>query len=139
MYHFRKTRQKYLRYPKTDTCDFCDPKKLCQPVLEETEHCFIIYNRTFYDVWELRRVEDHRMVIPKRHVLSIDELNEEERLDLVNVLAAYEKQHYNVYARAPSSITRSLPHQHTHLLKVKNHFARGMFVWRKPYILWLFR
>ena len=34
-------------------------------------------NRVFYDVWELHDVTDHLLVVPKRHVHSLSELDEE--------------------------------------------------------------
>lgn len=79
------------------------------------------------------------MVIPKRHVNSLGDLSAEERADIMATLGKYERQNYNIYARAPGNASRSVPHQHTHLIKISNRFNKGVFFWQRPYILWLFR
>lgn len=101
----------------------------------ESTHCFVITNRVFYDVWELRDVTDHLLVIPKEHAMTLQDLSPEARLDIMNVFALYEAQHYNIYARSPASITRSVVHQHTHLIKAENRIARGALMVEKPYVL----
>jgi len=138
-YQHRKTRKKYASFPKNDVCEFCDPKKYSEVVYEETEHAYVIPNRTFYDHWELRKITDHRLIIPKSHVLTLADLNKAERADVMDIIADYESRDYEIYARAPGSSTRSVPHQHTHLIKAESKAAKGLFFLRKPYILWLFR
>jgi diadenosine tetraphosphate (Ap4A) HIT family hydrolase len=138
-YHFRKTRNRYIGFPKSDDCHFCDPEKNSERIIETTEYAHVIPNRTFYDQWELRKVVDHAMIIPKRHVLSLSELSAEERLDIMNLVAEYEGKGYEIYARSPVSLSRSVPHQHTHLIKTEPKVGRGLFYLSKPYILWLFK
>jgi diadenosine tetraphosphate (Ap4A) HIT family hydrolase len=138
-YHYRKTRKKYASFPPATDCQFCDPHKHAAAIHQETPHAYVIANRTFYDQWELRKVTDHRMIIPKRHVHTLSELSAEERVDIIDIIADYESRGYEVYARAPTSTTRSVQHQHTHLIKAEPKTARGLFFLHKPYILWLFR
>ena len=87
-----------------------------------------------YDVWELRRVVDHLLVISKRHVGSLGALNDTEKLDHLNLIAEYEAAGYNVYARGVGSLQRSAAHQHTHLIKTGSKQARGSLAWRRPYL-----
>ena len=138
-YQYRRTRKKYFSFPKTDECQFCNPHKHSQQIFLETEHAYVIPNRTFYDHWELRKVADHRMVIPKKHVQTLGDLSKEELADIIGIIAEYESNNYEIYARSPNSSSRSVPHQHTHLIKTDVKPRRGLFFLNKPYILWLFR
>lgn len=134
MYHYRKTRNIYASHPIPTNCNFCDLGEMTPQIVYESTHCFVIPNRVFYDIWELREVTDHLMVIPKEHAMSLQELMPEARLDIMNVLAKYEAEHYNIYARTPSSVSRSVVHQHTHLIKTKDDSARGALMMKKPYL-----
>lgn len=90
-----------------------------------------------YDLWEFREVTDHLMIIPRRHVHTMSELNPEEREEIMNLMCEFEGQDYNVYARSSVSVQRSVAaHQHTHLIKTTGPLAKGGFYWKKPYILW---
>lgn len=135
MYHYRKTKKKYGSYPKFDTCDFCHPEAIDRDSIKEFKHCYVIPNRTFYDVWELRKVIDHLLVIPKYHTDSLSELADEIRLDIMNAIAKYESQSYNVYARAPGNTQKSMHHQHTHLIKTEPKPGRAALYLSKPYLL----
>lgn len=133
MYHYRKTRKVYTSYPKPESCDFCDMAKTPNQIMETSRHAWIVRNRVSYDVWELRDVTDHLMVVPKRHVRSLEELNDAEKLDIMNVMARHEANDYNVYARSVHSVSRSVGHQHTHLIKTGHKRGHGMLMLRKPY------
>jgi diadenosine tetraphosphate (Ap4A) HIT family hydrolase len=141
MYHFRKTRKLYTSFPKdaVETCHFCNPHENSERIIRETNNAYVIPNRTFYDQWELRKVIDHAMIIPKRHIASLNELNSDERLDIMNIIAEYEGNGYEIYARSPGSKSRSVLHQHTHLIKTETKVARGIFMLRRPYVLWLIK
>lgn len=138
-YHNRKTKRRYVKLAKkpSGVCDFCHPITHANNIITETTHAFVIENRVHYDQWELSRVIDHLLVIPKRHVLHLSELNAEERADIMDIIADYEgNKHYEIYARSPVSVTRSVPHQHTHLIKTDHRPKRGLIFFKKPYILW---
>ena len=96
----------------------------------------VVPNRVSYDVFEGRRVVDHLLIIPKRHVETIKNFTKQEKLDMVDIAGAYESKGYNVYARGVGSLTRSVGHQHTHLIKIKNdRMPRILLYIRKPYLL----
>lgn len=137
-YHYRKAHKTYRKLNKTTKqrgiCTFCDPAN--QPnIIYETDHSFILPNRTPYNIWELHNVIDHLLVMPKRHVHSLSELDEVELADIMKILAKYEGDGYNVYARAKGSIRRSVYHQHTHLIKIDPKEPRISFFMRKPWLL----
>lgn len=133
MFHYRKNLKRYRSYPKPKVCSFCETNLDERKVLE-TKHAYVVPNRVFYDLWELRAVTDHLLVVPKRHVRSLGELTKAERADIMDILADYESKNYNVYARAVDSKQRSVGHQHTHLIKTHNKQARGSLSIQKPYI-----
>jgi ATP adenylyltransferase len=134
MYHYRKTRKVYKSFPKPEKCDFCDESRVHR-ILSETAHVYVTKNRVFYDAWEMREVIDHLMIIPKRHVLSLNDLTDEERIDVMKVAGEYEAKGYNIYARAPDSTARSVPHQHTHLIKTAGKPKHGLLFIEKPYTM----
>jgi ATP adenylyltransferase len=141
MYHYRKTRQVYKKHNANDHSSRFDcPFPFCteeakQPILYENETMFIIANRVSYDVFEGRDVQDHLMVIPKRHVETLDKLTEQEKIDLMTIAGEYEVRGYNIYARGMGSVSRSVKHQHTHLIKLNNKKPRVYFFWNKPYFV----
>jgi diadenosine tetraphosphate (Ap4A) HIT family hydrolase len=135
MYHKRKTRKKYDAYPKPAACQFCDPAEITSRLVRETELAWVIKNRTFYDMWEMSKVLDHLMIVPKRHVASLSELTDAEKLDVMNLVGQYESTDYNIYARAVTNTRRSVAHQHTHLIKTDHKLARFLLHVRRPYFM----
>ena len=133
MFHYRKNLKKYKNYPKSAVCQFCE-EKIFKTAVEETKYAFVVPNRIFYDLWELRAVTDHLMIIPRRHVKSLHELNKLERADIIDLMCKYENQNYNVYARSKDSKQRSVGHQHTHLIKTHDKQARGLLNLQRPYV-----
>lgn len=45
-----------------------------------------------------------------------DEFTDEEAKEILHIMTEYEKRGFSVYARAPKDTTRSVTHQHTHLI-----------------------
>jgi diadenosine tetraphosphate (Ap4A) HIT family hydrolase len=106
-----------------------------QPIIEEHSTMYVMENRTSYDIFEGRRVLDHKMVIPRRHVELIADFTKQEKIDHMEVIGRYEKQGYNIYARGADSVSRSVEHQHTHLIKLSDKLSKGTLYIRKPYFL----
>ena len=116
MNHYRKTIKKYKKNQKNEGCPFCSQTTIDNAVFEN-DLVYVVPNLTQYDLWELHDVENNLMVIPKRHVESLSELTDKERLAVMEQAAKYEAQGYSVYARGVGFAKRSLKHQHTHLIK----------------------
>ncbi len=136
---FPRNEKKYMAHRQDmqgNGCDFCDllidPK---DQVIAETEHCLVIINLFGYDIWDGCSVDDHIMVIPKRHVTSISELGEEEKSDYMNIMVQYEAEGYSIYARAPSDKNKSVAHQHMHFIKVGEQKKNWLIYTRRPHIL----
>jgi diadenosine tetraphosphate (Ap4A) HIT family hydrolase len=139
MHHFRKTKNTYVLRNSTDReRDACT---LCHNIAESnirmsTETMNVIPNRVHYDMFEGRRVIDHLMIVPKRHVESIGEFNDSEHGELMKIIAEYEKREYGFYGRGVGGSTRSVAHQHTHLIKLAHKAPHLIVHTTKPY--WLF-
>lgn len=80
------------------------------------------------------RTADHVLVVPKKHTDRLADLNAQEYVEFMDIIGSYEIQGYNIYARAPQTITKSIVHQHTHLIKPEGKIHRFMLYWHKPYI-----
>lgn len=136
MYNYRKNYLLKNNYQSTNACDFCtkDPKEL----VRQTKHAYIKTTKFKYDLWEFRDVQEHLMVIPERHVSTLVELSKAEQADIMAIIADYQAKGFNIYARAEGSITGTMQHQHTHLIKTDNkRKARLGFFIKKPY--WLIK
>lgn len=96
---------------------------------------YVVANRVAYDMFEDRKVTEHLMVIPKKHHESIQSFSNEEKCDAMDVMGEYESKGYSVYARGYGSATRSVAHQHTHLIKLVGEPSKVIIYARKPYIL----
>lgn len=134
MFHYRKTHKRYKSFPRPADCSFCDTD-LAPRAVRTTEHAYIIPNRVPYDLWEMREVTDHLMIVPRLHAESLAVLSQEAKLDIMLLLAEYEQKGYNIYARATTSTVRSVPHQHTHLIRTGHKRARATLAVAKPYML----
>lgn len=138
MLHYRKTKLTYNKHRKNDeaipTCPFCQESDYAGAV-NENQTMFVIPNRVSYDMFEGRRVEDHVMVIPKQHRESLIDFTDRERSDAMLLIGEYEAKGYNVYARGVDSPSRSVKHQHTHLIKLIEKPSKVIIFTKKPYIL----
>lgn len=138
MYHSRKSFKKYRKNTKKNNdsgrCPFCDPNVQAE-YEAETKLFFIKRNAIEYDFWENHPVEEHLMVIPKRHVENFLDMTPEERLEMMEVAAEYESKGYNIYARGVGSPRRTVAHQHTHLIKIGGELPRLLVRVEKPYML----
>lgn len=139
MLHYSKTRRNYVKLRKADhaqrDCAFCDDPSLHDRIIKQTDTMMVVPNRTSYDLFEGLKVLDHLMVIPKRHLELVADFTEQEQLDLMKFVGEYEAKGYSIYARGSGSVTRSVKHQHTHLIKLDSKIPTVSLFIRKPYIL----
>lgn len=117
-------------------CSFCDLDADTRArIVKQNKHSYIVNIRTQYDTWEGHDVSEHYMVIPNRHVRHFKELTPLEKLEIMDAMADYESQGFNVYARGVNSPRRSMVHQHTHLIKIHGKRNKFMLFMEKPYFL----
>lgn len=115
-------------------CPFCRIEKGSDQLVEETKYFKIIRNIFSYSLWDGQRVADHLMLVPKKHIASIADIPKAAATEFIEILGRYEKKSYNVYARAPASVIKSVVHQHTHLIKPMGRPKKFVLLLRKPFI-----
>ena len=133
----RKHAKAYNTYRKTlpaGVCQFCEIKTGSPDLVKESAHFKVIKNIFPYSLWDTQAVADHVMLVPKQHSDSIGNLTAEAAVEFVHLLAEYEGNGYNVYARAPQSSIKTVMHQHTHLIKPTGKSRSFLFYLRKPYL-----
>ncbi|MCA9345714.1 hypothetical protein KC871_03835 [Candidatus Saccharibacteria bacterium] len=138
MYRFKNNYKNYLRYNKHKrACALCAPEDFT--IIEQTEYAVVVVNNYPYDIWEQSVVLEHLMVLPLEHKANLSELSPATQNDIMALLAAYETKGYNIYARSVNNKHRSVAHhQHTHLIKIANDYARASLYIEKPYLLKMF-
>ena len=133
----RKNQKYYENYVSTrvNACDFCHFTADLDHVLAEFPHFWIVRNLFGYDLWDGMSVGEHLMVVPKRHVDSIGHFTPDEAKEYLDILSEYEAAGYSFYGRAAQNVAKSIPHQHTHLIKLSSKKARALLYVRKPHYL----
>jgi diadenosine tetraphosphate (Ap4A) HIT family hydrolase len=133
-----KTRHTYKKANLKDKtraeCTFC-VSETRQKIIDENQTMFVIPNRVSYDLFEGLEIDEHMMIIPKRHIENMTDLTKDERRDFADMICKYEGKGYSFYGRGVGSIHRSVAHQHTHLLKMKPIKPRFYMYLRRPYLL----
>lgn len=115
-------------------CPFC-ADTASRSIISENELFYIIQNRVAYDFFEGVPVLDHLMAIPKRHITTLADMTDAEKVEYVTLLGEYENKDYAVYSRAVESGIRSVEHVHTHLLKNPGKRVSWQLYIEKPYIV----
>ena len=136
MFRYRKSTKNYKNTAKQAGCPFCQPSLKDRHIVEEAKYCFVTKNDFPYDVWEMQKVSEHLMIVPKKHVGSLSQLSSAERLEIIDTIAKYEALDYNIYSRSVNNNVRTVPlHQHTHLIKKTGKPAKLILATQKPYFL----
>ncbi len=126
--------RKDLKTKHYEDCVFCLIEREPERIVQTTKDFYIIRNKYPYSNWDLQGVEDHLMIVPKRHTDTLSNLSASESVEYVGLLGSYEAQGYNVYSRAAQSRIKSVVHQHTHLIKPTSKVTRFIIYFRKPYL-----
>jgi diadenosine tetraphosphate (Ap4A) HIT family hydrolase len=117
-----KNEMKYYRYKRTKQtgCAFCeiDPKSSSQ-VVRSLSHMAVLKNLFPYARWDGRKVIDHLMIIPIHHITSLNKLNAEAAREMLELVTEYEDHGYSFYIRSPHNKSRTVPHIHGHLIKLR--------------------
>lgn len=116
-------------------CTFCAFEQADGQVIDEYDHFWVVENAFSYDVWDDRAVDDHIMIVPKRHIVGIAEFTDIERVEYMKLVAEYETRNYSLYARAPQNDAKSVTHQHSHLIKVGDSSKRLKLYIHTPHVV----
>lgn len=118
-----------------EVCDFCEINYSSDQFVSETKFFKVIRNIFPYSYWDHQLVADHLMIVPKKHTDTLSGIAKEAAVEFVQLITDYEKNGYNVYARAPQSNIKSIVHQHTHLIKPDGKKVIKTVIYRaKPYV-----
>ena len=132
--HEEKQYKESLQKSRDNGCPFCAITVTSDQIVEDGVAHKVIHNIFPYSLWDGQRVADHLMVVPKKHTDSLKSLTSREKIEYVDILSKYESRGYNVYARASQSTSKSIVHQHTHLIKLTSRTPRFVLLLRKPYL-----
>lgn len=131
-----KSYKKFQRSNKPSGCVFCAFTPSHEQILRETDNFWISTNIFPYSIWENLTVQEHLMIVPKKHVESIGQFTAKQMKEYVDLVAEYDIDGYSTYTRSSSNVSKSVAHQHTHLLKLGDKRARVSLYIEKPYFLW---
>ncbi len=120
-------------------CDFCKIDKTNEQFMRETSSFKVIKNIFPYEIWDHQIVLDHLMIVPKKHMDTLAHISNKAAGEYIGLVTAYEKRGYCIFARAAGSVMKSIPHQHTHLIKLANHRIKGVVYHEKFKIRWLIK
>lgn len=106
-------------------CPFCVAHSpgSSESIVERNATMLVVPNAFPYAVWDSALVEDHLMITSVRHLLSLDEFDEQETADFIALVRRYEAAGYSVYTRSQGNKGRSVGHLHTHLIKTGAFYA----------------
>lgn len=110
----------YKRYRKRnpDGCGFCIALSAHTDQVVRIEHSLTILRNLFpYKFWDGRKVIDHVMIVPARHITNLAAFTPDETMEYFKILAEYESDGYSFYIRSDANRSKSMAHLHGHLLK----------------------
>lgn len=107
----------YDDYLQTITnCPFCEGE---DRIFIDRKSAFLTYAKAPYH-------PDHLLVIPKRHVVSLFDLTEEEDMDIdelielgSSLLKKLDYINFSILVREGTNVNKSIPHLHYHLIPNK--------------------
>ena len=129
-----KIYRKHQRQTNTATCSFCTVDAGDDQFVRSTAYFKIIRNKFPYDFWDGQGIADHLMIVPRRHTTDLSEMEDKEKIEYFDLISEYEKRGYSFFARSPTTITKSIPHQHTHLIKSDRQLKSFVLLLKKPLI-----
>ncbi len=100
-----------------DTCPLCDIKNQKYRIIEENEHAIASIIK-----WPLK--EGHTMIIPKRHVKQLSDLEDKELKSTINLMDKIKLKISRLYSDSPaihinSGANSTQEHVHIHVLPSK--------------------
>lgn len=116
-------------------CEFCEFSPKTPHYIESNKYFWVVENLWGYDIWDDMHVDNHLMIVPKRHIVGLHEFHKQEVELFFKLVRKYEKKGYSLYARAPSDPQKSVIHQHTHLIRLGETRTKFKLHIRRPHVL----
>lgn len=117
-----KNELSYYRYKRTKPsgCAFCEiDLGQSSQVIKRTDRMAVLRNMFPYARWDGRKVTDHLMIVPVNHVISLNKLDAVGSRELLDLVTEYEDDGYSFYIRSPHNKSRTIPHIHGHLIRLR--------------------
>ena len=113
--------RKNLKTTKGLGCAFCADrlKETKRKVLAENDSMLLLENDFPYKKWSNLTVKKHLLIVPKRHVIKMQDMTTAEKTDLAHIMATSDAMGYSFYIRSYSDKYRSIGHIHGHLFSFK--------------------
>ena len=110
----------YKNHKPSENCVFCSGDKSTIELEDlNLSHLRVINNSFPYDFWDMKKVEDHLMAVPRRHLNCPAKLNAEELAELNKIMTYFADKNYDIFVRNSGSKLKSIEHLHFHLIKTK--------------------
>jgi diadenosine tetraphosphate (Ap4A) HIT family hydrolase len=108
----------YEEYGDNAPCPFCDTD---DRVVIDAAETMVVYRNDFpYEYLDGQLIQEHLLLVPRRHLGLLRDFTREERDDYWELLATYHQAGYSSLTRSATDTHRSVPlHLHTHLLLYK--------------------
>lgn len=120
----KEVQAKYRKFQKENIgiCTFCG---IGQPgsvneIVEENKYFWIIKNAFPYSIWDGEEVAEHLLIVPKNHIINFSEMKNGQKKVFVKILDKYDKLNYSFLERCDDTKLKSMPHQHTHLIRLSH-------------------
>ncbi len=134
----RQHQKQYLRYLKQHTpqdgCVFCTFSSRPEEIISEYPLFYVAATLFKYDMWDGLGVVKHFMIVPKRHIIGISDFTEDEVLEFHSISGDYERLGYSLYQRAPANFSKSVAHQHSHIILLDEKPKKFVVYVGKPHI-----
>lgn len=117
-------------------CDFCNFSSDSDQFVREYDHFWLVTNIFPYAIWDGCRVEEHLLLSPKRHVTSLSELTPIESSEYIQIIGKADGDGYTIFTRPDGSAGKSVPHQHTHFIRIDNVRIKSLYYNYAPHVLW---
>lgn len=106
--------ERYLKSIKDIPCVFCHTQSIQNQFVSETNYFYILENKFPY-----QKTDFHYLIVPKRHIHSLDEFTLEEFEEWTYIQSQYilDWQDFDITTRGTTNIDKSVNHLHTHLIK----------------------
>ena len=110
-------------------CPFCEINKEKTRIIKKGRYCYVCFSNPGL-------MEGHLLIIPKRHVERISELNKEEREELINFVVEYQEKILDNIAKGcdirqnyrPFQVQNKLKLDHLHIHLLPREFEDELYL-----------
>jgi hypothetical protein len=103
-----------------EDCVFCRKNYLVDRAVTRPDGHFVIIDAlAAYDYWYTKKVKHHLMIVPKRHISSLYNMNQKESQQYLEIAKFYDRKEYDIFVRSQHSEVKSITRLHIHCIKTE--------------------